>query len=188
MAATAAPATLPPYSQVKIVGSRTIEFSDGFYYNFENAQLLSQAQNVDQMGHLQQIGERVMWRLTLNAWIRGGDSLYQWERMYEGAMGWKTYLAWIADAAGLRNNIMKKGGVSLSVQQHQTMEEQGNFVEKAGGVEALVGAVFEDCGRDHDVTSEVMRRLGIYWPESAGDSAQLKAFLQQLRTIGIIRG
>ncbi|KAK4504345.1 hypothetical protein PRZ48_005261 [Zasmidium cellare] len=184
----AATAPLLHHSIVKIAGTSSLAFSDGWHYNFSRPHLLSQAQNVEQMAHLQQVGEREMRRITLNAWTASGDSLRQWGRLYEDGMGEKVYLAWIADASGLRYNIMKKRGVSLKSPQHNTDPEHGNFVEKAGGVEALVGAVFEDCGRNDEMTSEVMRRLGVYWPVSAAESQQLKKYLTKLRSMRIITG
>lgn len=72
MAATAAP-PLPHPCTVKLVGACTLEFSDGNRYTFSNPALLTEAQNVEQMGRLQQVGELQMRCLTYDSFCRSGD-------------------------------------------------------------------------------------------------------------------
>lgn len=200
MAATAPP-PLPHYLAVKLSGACTLEFSDGNKYTFSEPALLIQAQNVEQMGRLQQVGELQMRCLTYDSWRRSGnlgrqlllprqyidhqltDQADQWETLFDGAMEWKSYRAWIADRTGVSMNIMMKGGMAWSA---NTLAEEGNFVEKAGGVEALLGAVWEDSGRDLWVTKEVMRRVGVYWPETPAELSQLTAVVLKLRKSWII--
>lgn len=98
-------------------------------------------------------------------------------------MAWKSYRAWIADKSGVCMNIMMKGGMSYSA---IAANEEGNFVEKAGGVEALVGAVWEDSEKDLWVTKEVMLRLGVYWPETPAELSQLTAVVHEVRMARIV--
>lgn len=108
----------------------------------------------------------------------------QWENLFDGAMEWKSYRAWLADCTGVCMNIMMKGGMALAWNANNRTE--GNFVEKAGGLEALVGAVWEDTGNDLWVTKEVMRRLGVYWPETDAEYSQLRGIVLKLSHARII--
>lgn len=53
-------------------------------------------------------------------------------------------------------------------------------------VEALVGAVYIDCGLNDGPAREVMRRFGVYWPSSKEEYLLLKRHLKGLTSLGLV--
>lgn len=57
-----------------------------------------------------------------------------------------------------------------------------NKHQRATAVEAIIGAVDSDSGYNLDVVKEVMKRLGIWWPENAEQNLAFDRHLRRVRT------
>lgn len=106
-----------------------------------------------------------------------------------------TYLARMADATGITKQLEIQGISIMDGPTHATEFADpagwgeywgGRVKEKATAVEALIGAVYLESGFCHITTSEIMRRLGVYWPSNPEQFRTLERMLLQLREKGVI--
>lgn len=91
-----------------------------------------------------------------------------------------SFLNHMADVTGVTDFIMLKDGEPGRWCQVGLAKKDG-----VDTVEAIIGAVWEDCS-DVVTTKEVMMRLGVHYPERGEDANKMDDWLDVKRKLKII--
>ncbi|KXT01218.1 hypothetical protein AC578_3816 [Pseudocercospora eumusae] len=173
--------SLVPISFVDFVNGR-LQFSDGWYYNFETPGLLREAMTVRGLVQgarypnqkLAIHGDKALETLLSGVFVDQDHSTDEWQRLCGNGMRTNAYLAHVAKKSGILEYVQPEG-------EGGTMDTW----DQATVVEAVFGAVFRDS-QSVTFLKQVMLRFDVWWPESASELEFLHAKIKEMREAHIL--